>query len=481
MYDICIIGAGVVGSAIARELSKYQIKICLLEKDEDVATGATKANSGIVHGGYNEKHGSVKAKFSLAGNLLYKKLNDELHFGFSQIGSLLIGFNDTDRTEIEKIYANGIKNGVPNLQIVEKDFILKKEPYINPAVTCAIYSPNAGITSPYEFAIALAENAIQNGVQLFLNTKVTAIKQETDCFLITTQNTENESLDTIKSKRVINAAGLYSDEIAKMTGIHDFTINPVKGQYLLFDKDQGNIATSVIFQVPTLISKGVLVTPTHHGNLLIGPDATGVSQKNNLDTESANLQNVIEKARQSVPNFDLRKIITSFSGNRATPTTGDFIIEESSVKGFINVAGIESPGLTAAPAIAKYVVELVETSGINLKVKNDFNPERRAYKNVASLKENELQELIKKDPDYGKIICRCETISQGEIVDALRRQIPIKSIDAIKRRTRSGMGRCQSGFCLPKILAIIAKERKIPLEQLTKKGSNSLIVTGKTK
>lgn len=477
MYDVCIIGAGIIGCAAARELAKYKLKICLLEKNEDVSTETTKANSGIVHGGYAEKHGSIKSQFCFRGNQLYQQLDNELHFGFAPIGSLVIGFNEQDAAVIQELYQNGKKNGVTSLSIVSGEFVRQKEPNLPPTVTCALYCPTAGVTSPYEFAIALAENAITNGVELKLNTEVRAIHNLQSHFEITTNHDEK-----LTSKIVINAAGLYADEVAQMVGINEFTITPRQGQYLLLDKDQGTLVNSVVFQTPTPISKGILVTRTYHGNLLIGPDAENILAKDYLDTTSKNVSVIIDTARKTLPTFDLRKVITAFAGNRAVPSTGDFIIGESVVKGFINVAGIESPGLTAAPAIALRVVELVgQTNRIAMHLKPDFNPQRRPYHAVATMAENELNALIQQDPLYGKIVCRCETVSEGEIRDALRRPITINSIDAIKRRTRAGMGRCQSGFCTPRILEIICDELNLPREIITKKGGQSLLVMGRTK
>lgn len=476
MIDVSIIGAGVVGCAIARELAKYNLKICLIEKNEDVGAGATKANSGIVHGGYAEKPGSVKAKFSSTGNSMYKKLNDELNFGFTQVGSFVIGFDEKDAVKINELFAYGQKNGVPNLQIVDGDFVQNKEPNLNKNITVALYCPTAGIISPYEFAIALAENAIHNGVELKLNSNVNAVQKISDHFIITTDK------EKIETKIVINAAGLYSDEIAKMIGLSEFTIKPRQGQYLLFDKDQGDLINSIIFQTPTAISKGILVTKTHHGNLLIGPDATPVAEQDYLDTASKNIDEIIDAAKKSMPDFDLSKVITTFAGNRAASNTGDFIIKESKIKGFINVAGIESPGLTAAPAIAIHVVDIVKTTEkVALTKKTNFDPYRKAYNTVINMQEKDLSDLIKKDAKYGCIVCRCETVSEGEICDALTRNIPIDSLDAIKRRTRAGMGRCQGAFCSPKIMEIVHSELQIPKEKITKKGGESLLVFGRTK
>ncbi|MCL5260687.1 MAG: FAD-dependent oxidoreductase [Gammaproteobacteria bacterium] len=481
MYDVCIIGAGVVGAAIARELAKFKLKICLLEKSEDVANGTTKANSGIVHGGYADKPGSVKAKFSGAGNRMFPKLEAELHFGFRQIGSLLLAFSDAEVQEIHKIYANGQKNNISGLEIVDSAFLRKNEPNLNLEAKAALLCKVAGVTSPYEFGIALAENAILNGVELKLSCEVIAIKKELDHFLVTTKLNDLPNHDHIKAQRVINAAGLFSDDVARMLGIKNFTINPKQGQYLLFDKDQGGLVNRVIFQVPTPNSKGVLVTPTYHGNLLVGPDATSAPEKEYLDTADQNLKFVTEMAKKSVPNFEMRKVITSFAGNRATPSTGDFIVEESEVKGFINVAGIESPGLTAAPAIAVAVCEIMRESGMTLLPNEKFNPERKPYKTIANMSAEELEELIKKEPAYGRVVCRCETVSEGEILDALQRSIPINSLDAIKRRTRAGMGRCQSGFCTPKIMEIICNATSVSMDKITKKGSGSKLLMGRSK
>lgn len=490
-YDICIIGAGIIGCAIARELARYNLKICLIEKSDDVGNATTKANSGIVHGGYAEKHGSVKAQFSAAGNCLYRQLEAELHFGFAPIGSFVIGFDDKDAAQIQELYANGVKNGVRDLQIVDGPFVRSKEPHLNRDIKVALYCPSAGVTSPYEFAIALAENAVANGVELKLNSEVVAIERSTatenDHFFLTTDNQE-----TLAAKIVINAAGLYADEVAALAGRADFQISPRVGQYLLFDKDQGQLVNSVIFQTPTPISKGILVTKTCHGNLLIGPDAEAAPSKDCVDTSSKNIASIIATAQKTLPTFDLRKVITVFAGNRAISSTGDFIIGESAcVPGFIDAAGIESPGLTAAPAIAERMVEIVAATGrlaVPLTKNPNFNPERRPYSAVAALVAGvgtknfgDLDSLIKKDPAYGCIVCRCETVSEGEIRDCLRRGIPINSLDAIKRRTRAGMGRCQGGFCTPKIMEIVEDELGVARDKITKAGGESLLVFGRTK
>jgi glycerol-3-phosphate dehydrogenase len=475
MYDVCIIGAGVVGCAIARELSKYDIQICLLEKNEDVSTETTKANSGIVHGGYAAKHGKLKGKFSSKGNQLYEQLERELHFGFKRTGSFVVGFDKEDEITIKGLYENGIKNGAKGLKIVDGDFVREREPHISKLVTCALYCETAGITSSYELAIALAENAIANGVELKLNSKVIGIVKDKNHFIVQINSGE------IKTKLVINAAGLYADEIARLVGSKEFVIKPKQGQYLLFDRDQAHLVNSVIFQAPTKAGKGILVTQTYHGNLLVGPSAEYVCEKDDVDTTADIIEYVVKTARKSIPDFNMKKVITAFSGDRASSDKYDFIIEESKVKRFINVAGIESPGLTAAPAIAVYVAEIVKQAGVGLVAKTDFNPKRQPYYNITEMGEEELRGLIKSEPAYGRIVCRCETVSEGEVLDALRRSIPINSLDAIKRRTRAQMGRCQGGFCTPRILEIIARELKIPAEKINKRNVGSYLLVGRTK
>ena len=472
MHDITIIGAGIIGTAIARELAKYKVKVCLLEKNIDVGSETTKANSGIVHGGYADKPDFAKAQFCPKGCLMYKKLSEELNFSYIQTGSFVVGFDEQDHQKIEELFSRGQKNGVPNLQIVDGDFVKEREPNLNPEIKSALYCSTAGVTSPYEFAIALAENAVENGVELKLNSKVNSIQKLEDHFLITTDQ------EKISTKIIINAAGLYADEIARMVGIDEFTIKPRCGQYLMFDKDEGERVNSVIFQTPTEISKGILVTKTSFGNLLIGPDALMVEDKDQVETTPDNIEAIINTAKKTLPELDLRKVITAFAGNRAIPSTGDFIIGDTKIKGFINAAGIDSPGLTAAPAIALHAVEIIGEQ-MELIPNENFNPHREGYKTIATMEENELNNLIKKEPDYGSVVCRCETVSAGEISASLKRNIPVKSLDAIKRRTRACMGKCQGGFCTPRIMEIINQELKIPKEKITKKGGDSFLVSGK--
>ncbi|BBE30756.1 FAD/NAD(P)-binding oxidoreductase [Tepiditoga spiralis] len=449
MYDFLIIGAGVIGTSIARELSKYNVNTCILEKTDDVSNGASKANSGIVHGGYAAKFGSLKGNLCFLGNQMFKSLNEELNFGYRKTGGLVLAFNANELKELNNLFENGKKFGLKNLKILEKKEILKIEPNINKEVMFALYCPDVGVTSPYEYTIALAENAIENGTELFLNSEVLAIKEYKDHFEVITKN------KTFKTKYLINAAGVYADKISSMLGINTFKIIPRKGEYILFEKGTGSIVNNVIFQVPTKKGKGILVTSTYHGNLMIGPNAEEVENKENTKTSEEMLTYIIETAKKSVPFFDMKKKLKTFSGIRPTPNTGDFIIEESKER-FINVAGIESPGLTSSPAIAKYVLEILKKS-IHLEKKKNFNPYRKPIIKQKTLTPKELKNLINIKSSNEKIICRCEQVTEGEILDTLNRNIPIKTVKAIKMRTRAGMGRCQGAFCKPRVEEVIKK------------------------
>jgi glycerol-3-phosphate dehydrogenase len=464
MYDICIIGAGVVGANIARELAKYQVSVCLVEKEEDVGCGASKANSGIVHGGYSDEPGTVKAELCVKGNRMYEKLNKELNFGYRETGSLVLAFRDEDIKTLEKLYQYGIQNGVGGLAIIDGEKVRELEPYVSKDVKAALYCGNAGVASPYEFVIALAENAIVNGTELKLNTAVIGIEKIDDYFKIATNKEE------IQAKYVINAAGVYCDKISSLLGIDDFHITPRRGQYVLLDKEQKYLANSVIFQVPTEMGKGILVTTTYHGNLMIGPNAEDISDKDDVGTTEEVLEQIVKTARMSVPDFDMKQAITSFAGNRPISSKKDWIIEESRISGFINLIGIDSPGLTASPAIALKVIQLLKQAGLELNAKTNFTAYRQPIIKVKD--ENFKGDINSKNPDE-HIICRCEQVTESEIIDALHRGIPIKSIDGIKRRTRAGMGKCQSGFCRSRVKEIIAQELHIPKEEVTQRGKDS--------
>ncbi|MDZ7671655.1 MAG: NAD(P)/FAD-dependent oxidoreductase [Halanaerobiales bacterium] len=459
MYDVSIIGAGVIGSAIARELSKYKLDIALIEKESDVSTKTSKANTGIVHGGYVGKAGTLKGELCIKGNKLYKKLNEELNFGYKKTGGLVLGFNKEDEKELQKIYDNALKVGHPkeDIEIINKEKILKIEPHVNKDVTIAFYCKSIGVTSPFGLTIALAENAVDNGVDLMLESEVLDIKKDKNAFIIKT------SKKTIKSKYVINAAGIYSDKIASMVNTDNFTITPMRGEYIIFSKDEGHLVKTVLFQTPQKNTKGIVATTTVYGNFMIGPNAEEVDKKENVNTTLKEVNYIIKQARKSIPNFNTDQILKTFAGLRAKSNRGDFIIEESKVKNFINVAGIDSPGLTSAPAIANYVIEILKNIGLEFKDKKNFNPNRPA---IIVHKDDSFAGKIDHDDPSKNIICRCQTVTEAEILDALHRSIPIKTTDAIKRRTRAKTGKCQAAFCESRIKKIISRELNIPIDKV---------------
>ncbi|RXI53956.1 FAD/NAD(P)-binding oxidoreductase [Clostridium tetani] len=472
MYDVIIIGAGVVGANIARELSKYKLNICLLEKQEDVSCGCSKANSGIVHGGYDDEPGTEKSKFCVKGNRMYEQLEKELNFGYRKTGSLVLAFSDEEKKALEELHKRGLENGIEDLEIIDGNRVRELEPYVSIDVKWALYCKHSGVCSPYEFTIALVENAVENGVELKLFNEVIGIKKEDNIFNVKTTKGD------FKSKYIINAAGAYSDKISKMVGVDDFYIIPRKGEYILLNKDQSYLVNRVIFQAPTEKGKGILVTTTYHGNLMIGPDAQRVDDKDDVSTTEEGLRYIIETARKSVKNFDIKKTLTSFAGIRPTSNTKDFIIKETEVKGFINVAGIDSPGLTSSPAIAKKVVEILKDSGLGLENKDNFKAYR---KSIIVKKDNNFQGDINAEDPKKHIICRCEKVTEAEIIDALNRKIEVKSIDGIKRRTRAGMGTCQGNFCGARVRALIAKELNIKEEEVTKRGAGSSDIHNRVK
>lgn len=446
MYDIIIIGGGVVGCALARTLSKYDVKIALLEAEGDVSLGASKANSGIVHGGYAGKYGTMKGKFCIRGNQMFPQLEAELNFGFKPIGGVMLAFEEDDFKIIEKEIENGKKVGQTDMVIRSREEMIELLPHINKEVLGGMEVPSIGITSPYEYAIALAENAVANGVELMLNTKVTNIQKQDQGLLI-----ESDQGNYL-AKVIINAAGRNSGFIAGYVG-DEVTIKPRKGQYILLGKDQAHLAEKVIFQTPGPKGKGILVTPTARGNLMIGPDAEDLMQEVNTDTSVENLEVIIEKARLSVPDFNLKRSLTTFSGVRAISSTGDFIVERGSMTGVYHAAGIDSPGLTSSPAIAEYIEELLKEDGIIGEIKSDWSPYR---KGIVVEKDKDFNGDINSDDPEKHIICRCEQVTEAEILDALSRGIPVTTLDAVKRRTRAGMGNCQANFCKPRVTKILA-------------------------
>lgn len=474
-YDVAVVGAGVVGALIARALSRTDLHVVLLEKYNDVAMGTTKANSAIVHGGFDAANGTLKAKLNVRGTELMPQLCETLDVPYRNNGSLVLAFSDEEMQHVHALYERGLKNGVPRLSVLDKSAVLELEPHVSGEVVGALLSETAGIVCPYELTIAAAENAVENGVEFVRNCAVTAIDKKADGFTLQT------TCGAIEAAYIVNAAGIHSDDIARMIGDDRISLVARKGEYYLLDKAYGYLADHTIFQCPNKMGKGVLVTPTVDGNLLIGPSALDVDDKEDVDTTAKGLQFVVEKAKRSVPELNLRGAITSFAGLRAHPTTDDFIIgfSEKSDR-FVNVAGIESPGLSAAPAIAEMVYEmLLEKTMASERV--DFKPGRKAPVRFRNMTKAEREALIAKNKAYGRVICRCETITEGEILDAIHAPAGARDVDGVKRRTRAGMGRCQGGFCGSKVVEILSRELGVPMNEITKFGGNSKILFEKTK
>lgn len=474
MYDVTVIGAGVVGGLVARTLSKYKLKICILESQNDVAMGATKANSAIIHAGFDAKEGTLKAKLNVRGNKMMESVCKELGVKYVNNGSLVVGFNDEDRAVLKDLLARGNANGVEGLRIVEKDELHEMEPNLSDDIICALYAPTGGIVCPYTLAISAVGNAMDNGADLKCNFKVCSIDATENGYRVSSEN------DSVTTRYVINCAGIYSDEIARMVGDDSFDIHPRRGEYMLLDRESDQVVTHTIFRTPSKMGKGILVTPTVHNNLLLGPTSYDMTDKEDKDTTAVGFEAILTSTKETAKNVPINKTITSFCGLRSVGSTGDFIIN-SPVKGFINTAGIESPGLTSAPAIAEYVEEMLKEDGLELEINPDYNPIRKPYYAFHEASIDEKISIIKENPAYGKIVCRCEGITEGEIVDAIRRNPQPRDLDGIKRRTRAQMGRCQGGFCGPYVTELLAKELNIPYESVTKFGSDSLINVELTK
>lgn len=480
MYDVAVIGAGVTGCAIARELSKYQLDIVVIEKAYDVCEGTSKANSGIVHAGYDAEPGTLKAKLNVEGSRRMKALSEELDFHYENNGSLVLMFDEEDRPSLQKLYDKGIANGVSGLQILTPEQVHEIEPHVTENLAAALYAPTAGIVCPFGLTVALAENAYDNGVTFEFGQEVFKIEKEELSNLFSIWTTDHK----YEARVVINAAGVYADAIHEMvTGSipEELKIVARRGQYMLMDKTEGHLVKSTIFQLPTKMGKGILVTPTVHGNLLVGPTAEDIEDKEGTNTTSEGLEGVVEKGSVSVPALSPRKVITSFSGLRAHSAGNDFYIKNcEEVPGFIDVGGIESPGLSCAPVIGEYVVELVKET-LKMNPNPGFKPGRKGVPNMALASKEEREALIAQDPLYAKVVCRCELVTEGEIVNAIRRSLGAKSLDGIKRRTRAGMGRCQAGFCSPKTVEILARELGVSPEEVTKFGGDSYFLDGVNK
>lgn len=476
MVDVAIIGTGIMGACLAYELAKYEGKILLIDKEHDVSNGTTKANSAIVHAGYDAKEGSLMAKYNVWGNALYEDLCCEVDAPFKKIGSYVLAFSSEEKKHLEMLYARGLTNGVPEMKIMENEEILAREPNISPKVVAALYAGSTGVTGPWELAIKLIENAMENGAELMLDAEIISIEKKEEHYHLTTKDGR-----TIEAKSVVNAAGVYADTINAMISSDTFKIIPRKGEYYILDKVQGNLTNSVIFQCPNEMGKGILVAQTIHGNIILGPTALDVSDKEDVSNTLGGFEAIREAAVKSIEEINFRDNIRNFAGLRAEADTGDFILGESrDAKGFFNMAGTKSPGLTSAPAMAIDLAEMILAYLGNVK-KKENHIRNRKHIHFMDLTSEEKAELIREDSRFGRVICRCENITEGEIVDTIHRKAGGRTIDGIKRRCRPGAGRCQGGFCGPRVLEILARELNMQADEIRQDKKAGYILTGETK
>ena len=472
MYDVLIIGCGITGAAAAFHLSRYQLKIAVLEQENDVADGTTKANSAILHAGYDPEPGTLMARLNVRGAELAKDLCAKLDVPYLPCGSLVLAFSPEDDATLHTLLQRGQANGVPELRLLTGDEAREMDPNLSDRVTSALYAPTAAICSPWEYCLALAETAVRNGTELHLDTAVTGLERQEDGWLVRT------SKGDFRSRYVINAAGVWAQAVHEMAAPATFTIRPSRGQYFLLDKSEGSRVGHVIFQCPGPNGKGVLVAPTVHGNLIVGPDATPV-EGDDVSTTADGLAFVRDTALKSVPSVNFRESIRNFAGVRSSTDRGDFIIELAAPH-FLDLAGICSPGLTAAPAIAEYATQLLAGDGLALAEKKDFICHRRRTR-FHDLSPQEKAKLVEREPAYGRVICRCETVTEGEILEALRSPIPPRSVDGVKRRVGAGMGRCQGGFCGPRVVEILARELGMTPDHIVQDKAGSWLLASQTK
>lgn len=468
MKDIIVIGAGVVGCAIARELSKYNLDVLVVDKNEDVAEGISKANSGIIHGGYNEKKGTLKAKLNLEGNKMMDELAKDLQFSFKRNGALVLAFNEEEFDKIKSLKENGEQLGVEGLEILNKEEVIELESSINSDVVGALHVKTSGIVSPYEMTLAFAENAVENGVEFKLGQAVKNIKREDNIYKLTLDNDKN-----LEAKMIINASGLGGAYLNNLINEVKYEISPVKGEYCLFDKVAGGMCKKTLFQVPSKLGKGVLVTPTVDGNLLLGPNAKA---DGGVSTSRSGIDEIMEKSKKTIKELPFARVLNTFSGLRPKVEGEDFIIEEAKDNpNFINVIGIDSPGLTAAPAIATYIIDLISDK-IDLSKKDNFKSTREKMIRMADLSIEEKNKLIKENPSYGKMVCKCEFVTEGEIIDSIKRPLGATTLDGVKRRTRAMMGGCQGTGCMIPISMILSKTLNIDISKVNKNSKSSTVV-----
>ncbi len=480
IYDVAVIGGGIIGASVAYALSRYEVSVVLLEKECDVALGATRANSGIVHAGYDPAEGSLMARMNVSGNARMPGLCRDLDVLFEPCGSLVIAFGPGEDAIVRELYERGRRNGVPGLSVIGREQILSMEPNLKDTVTSALWAPSAGIVNPWDLCIAMCEVFVRLGGKILLNSEVTASAWDGEAWRLTLPT------GTVSARYVVNTAGLYSDEVHAQAAPADFTIHPARGQYFLLDKSQGDRVRSVIFSCPAKDTKGVLIARTAHGNLLVGPTKEPLDDKDDTATTAAGLLEVRQKALEMVPSVNFRENIANFSGLRANPDNDDFIIRKvPGIDNYFEAAGIKSPGLASAPAIGPYMVDLLSEGGLSLFekqiVRDDPSVLLRRIVRFNRMSDAERAALVTRDPRYGRIVCRCETVTEGEVLDAIHSSLPARTLDAIKRRTAAGLGRCQGGFCGPRIAALLAEELRIPPTEILKDRAGSYIFTGPTK
>lgn len=472
MFDVVIIGSGIIGVSVARYLARYDLNICVLEQHCDISQEASKANSGIIHAGFDAGTGSQKAYHNVLGAKLIPQLAIDLDFPYNRNGAMVLCFDEAEKGKLQELLQRGKQNGVENLTILTREETLDKEPLINPGVVAALYAPSSGVVSPYEFAIAMAENAADNGVEFFFDSKVKAISRINNFFEIATANGKK-----LATKWIINCAGTSGDKINNMVCKTKQKISARKGEYMLFDKAYANVSNHTLFQLPTKLGKGILITKSAHGNILIGPNAVDITDKTDFSTSIKGQNEIIKKAKEAIPTLDFRQVITQFAGLRAHLKTDDFLIAESEPC-FFNVIGIDSPGLTAAPSIAEYVSNFVADK-LNAKQKISWQQTRKGIEAFSHMSNNRRIEAVRQNPLYGKIVCRCEKVTEAEVINSIRRTLGATTLDGIKFRTRAGMGRCQSSFCCPNIIEILSRELNQKMENLTKNDKGSHILIGK--
>lgn len=492
IYDVVIIGAGITGAMTAYALAKYDLEVAVLEAGEDVASGTTKANSAIVHAGYDAKPGTLKARLNVEGCAMMPKIAQTLGVHYRQCGSHVVAFDDEDVEMLRVLKSRGELNGVHGLKIISADELRIDVAGVSDKAAASLFAPEAGIICPYDLAVAACENAASNGTDFIFNFKVAEIHDYLGVWAVSTRQgatlcaDDCASSDTVFARYIVNAAGLYAVDIAQIAGEDSFPVKiiPRRGEYMLLDRD-AHITDRVMFACPSKAGKGILVAPTVDGNTIVGPNAREVDDPRDTDTCAAGLAEVTEGAKRLMPDVNLRAVITSFAGVRATPDTGDFYIKVSEqLHGIIHAAGIESPGLASSPAIGEYVAGLLGEAGLELKTRENYvacRTKEGNHKRFRDMTDDEKAAAVEKDPSYGRIICRCETVTEGDILAAIHSPVGARSLDAVKRRVRAGMGRCQGGFCSPRTAALLSRELNVPLDSVTKKGEGSELLFGKTK